>query len=393
MTIFSRYVFRQAFSALLLILLSLTGIVWISLALRELNVVASSGQSALKLVEITTLGLPNFVAIIAPFAFLIAAIHTLNRLNGDSEIIVLTASGATAFTVMRPVLAVGLMVTALVTFINLVGMPWSLRLLRQEIMAMRSDLLGQVIQPGRFSSPDQGLTFHIRQRTPDGQLLGLLVHDTRNPAQIQSYLSERGAVVNQNGTAFLTMENGHILRSNGFRQPTQIISFSTYTVDLDRFEQKSQESFELKPREYYLDDLLNPDPNSAVMKEQPGRLRSELHERLSSPLYPLAFALLAVAVVGQAQSTRQSRGVRMGVCFATGVGLRLAGLASNNLVTLSASAVPLLYGVPILTSVVALIMILKGTRMTGGASRFERIIDAAGAAAARLKRAPKERPL
>ena len=273
-------------SALLLILLSLTGIVWISLALRELNVVASSGKGALKLVEITTLGLPNFIAIIAPFAFLIAAIHTLNRLNSDSEIIVLTASGAPVMTVMRPVLVVGLFVMALVTFINLVAMPWSLRLLRQEIIAMRSDLLGQVIQPGRFSSPDDGLTFHIRQRSQQGELLGLLVHDTRNPEQLQSYLAERGLVVTQDGTAYLTMTNGHILRSNGFREPTQIIAFTTYTVDLDRFEQKTIENLELKPREYYLDDLLNPDPESRVMKEQPGRLRSELHERLASPLYP-----------------------------------------------------------------------------------------------------------
>ena len=39
MTIFERYVFRQAGSALLIILLSLSSIVWVALALRQLNVV------------------------------------------------------------------------------------------------------------------------------------------------------------------------------------------------------------------------------------------------------------------------------------------------------------------------------------------------------------------
>ncbi len=82
--------------------LSLTGIVWISLALRELNVVTGQGQSALTLIKMTTLGLPSFVAVITPFALLITAIHTLNRLNSDSEIIVLTASGATAWTITKP---------------------------------------------------------------------------------------------------------------------------------------------------------------------------------------------------------------------------------------------------------------------------------------------------
>ena len=46
------------------------------------------------LVKMTTLALPNLMAMIAPFSLLIAAIHTLNRLNSDSELIVLTASGA-----------------------------------------------------------------------------------------------------------------------------------------------------------------------------------------------------------------------------------------------------------------------------------------------------------
>ena len=43
MTIFERYVFRQAGGALLIILLTLSGIVWVALALRQLNVVTSQG--------------------------------------------------------------------------------------------------------------------------------------------------------------------------------------------------------------------------------------------------------------------------------------------------------------------------------------------------------------
>ena len=88
MNIFERYVFRQAAGALVLILASLGGIVWIALALRELNIVTSQGQSGWALLSLTTLALPNLLAIIAPVALLIAAIHTLHRLNSDSELIV-----------------------------------------------------------------------------------------------------------------------------------------------------------------------------------------------------------------------------------------------------------------------------------------------------------------
>lgn len=376
MRIFSRYVFRQTSSALLLVLLSLTGIVWISLALRELNVVTSLGQSALTLITMTTLGLPNFVAVITPFALLITVIHTLNRLNSDSEIIVLTASGATAWTIVKPLVALAVIVCVFISFVNHVAMPWSLRLLRDIVLDVRTDLLTQVIQPGRFSSPEKGLTFHIRERALDGTLQGLVMHDARKEKEVQSYLADKGIILKDESGAYLFMTDGHILRRDGgVGEPTQIIAFDKYAVDLDRFEQRAAGPPDLKPRERYYSELVNPAPNSPAFKQEPGRFRSELHERFSSALYPLAFVLLAIALIGQAQSTRQNRTLRMGMCFLIGVGLRLSGLAVNNVVVLNANAVPILYLIPLAAICVSLIMIVRGARPSRGSALLERFAD------------------
>jgi lipopolysaccharide export system permease protein len=407
MTIFSRYVFRQTSGALLLVLLSLTGIVWISLALRELNVVTSQGQGAFTLIKMTTLGLPSFIAVIAPFALLITSIHTLNRLNSDSEIIVLTASGATAWTITKPLVALGLLVAVCLSFVNHLAAPWSNRQLRDIIVQIRTDLLTQVIQPGRFSSPEKGLTFHIRERSLDGTLYGLIMHDARDPKAVQSYLADKGHLLENESGTFLFMTDGHILRRAGdIKTPSQIIEFDKYAVDLDSLDRRDPtESPILRARERYFSELLEPvaedepapapppkkagakdskdtkDKAKAKAKERDkgeasaGRLRSELHERFSGALYPIAFVLMAVAVVGQAQSTRQNRNVRMGVCFLVGVGLRLAGLAVNNLVTLSASAVPALYLIPLVATGVSMFLIVRGTRTMRSSTLLDRVAD------------------
>lgn len=386
MRIFSRYVFRQTTGALLLVLLSLTGIVWISLALRELNVVTGQGQSALTLIKMTTLGLPSFIAVITPFALLITAIHTLNRLNSDSEIIVLTASGATAWTITKPLVALGLIVVAFISVVNHLAMPWSLRLLKDIAMDVRTDLLAQVIQPGRFSSPEVGLTFHIRERRNDGTLMGLVMHDVRDVKQAQSYLADRGVIVKDENGAYLFMMDGHILRrEGGLTEPTQIIAFDKYAVDLDRLEEKTEGPVELKARERYFDELVNPNPKEASFAREQGRYRSELHERFSGALYPLAFVLMAIAVVGQAQSTRQNRNMRMGLCFLAGVGIRLAGLGVNNVVTLNASAVPLLYAIPLAAIGLSLYLIVRGARPRRPNPTVERLVDALTAFGERLK--------
>ena len=111
MSIFSRYVFWQTTAALLLILFSLAGIVWIALALRELNVVTSDRQDTMVLLKMTTLALPNLLVMIAPFALLISVVHVLNRLSTDSELIVHTAGGGTVWSLAKPLLALAVMVS------------------------------------------------------------------------------------------------------------------------------------------------------------------------------------------------------------------------------------------------------------------------------------------
>ena len=377
MTIISRYILRQTSGALLIVLMSLTGIVWISLALRELNVVTAKGQSAITLIQMTTLAVPGLIAVITPFALLITAIHTLNRLNSDSEIIVLTASGSTTWTVAKPLIFLALVVSCFLILVNHVVQPWSLQLLRNKVIDIRADLLSQVIQQGRFSTPEQGLTVHIRERTLDGTLHGLVMHDERDGKQVQSYLAERGILVEDQGTAYLFMMDGHILRRNGgVTEPTQIIAFDKYAVDLDRFEERQDRQVHLRPRDLYTGQLLNPDTTSPYYQREPGRYRSELHERFANVLYPLAFALLATAGVGQAQSTRQNRNLQMALCFLAGVGIRLAGLAANNVVSLHAAAVPLLYAIPIAAIIWSLLAIKRGARPSRLTPWLERGMEA-----------------
>ena len=362
MKIIFRYVFQQTAAALLLILASLGGIVWIALALKQLNVVTSQGQDAWMLIKMTTLALPNLLAIIAPFALLISALHILNRLNGDSELIVMTAAGATVWNVARPLIALALLVTVAVSFVNHIGMPWSLRMLREYIVQMRTDLLTQVMQPGRFSTPEKGLTFHIRARGYDGELLGLIVNDNRKRQDKQTYLAEHGQIVKQAPTAYLIMSKGHILRHSKADEPAQIIEFDKYIIDLDRLDRSDGGSFDLKPRERYYSELVNPDPDDRLYKHKPGMFRAELHERFSNPLYPITFILIALAAAGQAQSTRQARTERMVIGFIAAVGCRMAGLAANNLVVMNPVFIPLFYLIPVLASCVAMLQIFYNAK-------------------------------
>jgi lipopolysaccharide export system permease protein len=358
---FSRYVFRQVAGATILILLSLTSVVWIGVALRQLELMTSQGQDALRFLTMTTLALPGMLALIAPIALLIASIHVLNRLASDSELIVMTAGGTPVWALLKPLSVLALLVALAVSGVNHWVGPWSQRLLREYTLLVRSDLIGQVIQPWRFTEPEARLTIHIRDRAPNGELLGLLLHDARDPKQVASYLAERAQIIKQRGEEYLRMQNGHIVRGSEGSKAPQIIAFTEYVIDLNQLDQRPEMAeVGMRPRERYTADLLRPAADDANSKRDLGRVASELHERFSSALYPFAFVMIVLAYAGGAQSTRQNRFRGLVSAFAAGLLCRVLGIAANNVVAVQPSTAYLLYVIPIAWALLAAIATQRG---------------------------------
>src|SRR5260370_21381294 len=102
MTRIERYVLSTAATAFLSGLVVLTGIIWITQALRQIDLLTSKGQTILIFFIMTSLALPSLVAIIAPVALFGGVLYTLNKLNGDSELVVMAASGASPGRLLPP---------------------------------------------------------------------------------------------------------------------------------------------------------------------------------------------------------------------------------------------------------------------------------------------------
>jgi lipopolysaccharide export system permease protein len=352
MTLFGRYMFRQVTNAFLVILLTLTLVVWLATALKELNLITSQGQGILLFLEMTMLSLPSLMALIAPNAMLMAALYTLDRMNGDSELIVMTASGAPVWRIGAPLLALASLVSLAILLANLFVTPASMRALRDLVTQVRADLISQVLQPGRFSSPEKGLTFHIRDRSLNGDLLGLLVHDSRDSSQVMSYLAERGRIITNDEGSYLVMLDGYVQRFRSGddekkEKDVQMVAFDQNMLDLSEFSPKDKSGKDIRPREMYLGDLLNPDLTDKAIQREYGQIRSELHDRFATPLYPLVFTFVAIAFLGHARTTREARWAQIIAAFGIAVGLRVAGLTASNLVALNAWAVALVYALPL----------------------------------------------
>jgi lipopolysaccharide export system permease protein len=322
------YIFRTTFGAFLLVLGSLTAITWVTQALRSIDLITNQGQTVLVFLGITGLLIPFLVLLIAPVALLLAVAHVLNKLGTDFEIIVINGAGMRPWQLFQPFLAVTIVTALLMAAISAYIAPEGLRMLRRWVTEVRTDLVTNIVQPGRFVSLERGLAFHLRERRPNGLLLGIMVDDQRDEKERLTILAERGAILTNDRGNFLILENGSIQRHDLKQRDPNIVLFDRYAFDLSQFT-SGPRNIRFSVRELYLWELIRPNPEDPQFKAQPGQFHAEFHDRIVAPLYPFAFVVIAYAFLGAPRTTRQSRVWSIVAVIVSVTTLRLIGFVST----------------------------------------------------------------
>jgi lipopolysaccharide export system permease protein len=349
MTILERYIFRTITQAFLLTLFALTGVIWIVQALLQLGLLTTKSQSIFTFFYATSLAIPPLLMFIAPIALFIAAVYTLNKLNSDSELIVMNAAGLSPLRVLKPLVLLAVLVSIMVASITLYIMPASFLKLRDLNTLIRSSV-SSIMQEGRFITY-AGLTFHCREKKQDGTLISVLVEDRRDKKTSSTYLAERGAMSEIDGAPYLILEKGSLHRQEQNQEDTNIVAFDRYAIDLNLFAPDAKNNFKARERSTY--ELFHLDANDPDVKEQIGRFRAELHDRFANPLYPFVSVFIAFAVLGAARTTRQGRGLAILIGIIAVVAVRLAGISASNIAVRSQMGVLVIYLVPLIVIGVA----------------------------------------
>jgi lipopolysaccharide export system permease protein len=339
------YLLRQIIGPFLLFTLVLTLVVWMTQSLRLLDLVINRGQSALIFAYLTMLMVPSLLVVIAPIAFFGAALYTLNKLNNDSELVVMWASGVSRFQLALPVLAGAALVMAITYACSLYLMPLGQRTMKDKVFDIRADIGAAILKEGAFTTPSDGLTVFIRELSPNGDIKGILVHDNRQPQRPVTYLAESGVLAQTPEGARLIMMNGNIEQGEGRGARLSVLRFERYVFDLDQYA-GPQRASDRDTSERYLPELLNP-PFAEAQSVRRGVYIAEGHNRLSAPLYCIAFALIALAATAKGRLARASYALRLSGATLLGAFLRLVGYAAQGLAARSPQFLVILYLIPL----------------------------------------------
>ncbi len=350
----SLYMLGQLLGPVGMLAFLMTGVIWLVESLQLLDLVINRGQSALTFTYLALLYLPTLLAIILPIAFFFGSLMALQRLSGDSELVVMASAGFSLRQMAAPVLAAAVLVMAATYLCSLYLMPAGQRALHSKEVDIRADVGAALLSEGQFNPVAKGITVFIRRLSGGGEMTNILVHDGRDAKRPLTYVADRGQLAQTPAGARLLMFNGTV--ESGLGKQMSVLRFDRYVINLDQFAAQARDS--LRRTDRFLPELLWP-PEKNLAPRIRATFAAEAHNSLSLPLYCLAFALIALAAVARGRRHRGPIAMRLVLASLAAIGLRLAGYGVYGAAQSTPSLVPLFYLVP-LGGALAAIAVLAG---------------------------------
>jgi lipopolysaccharide export system permease protein len=323
------YMFRQLLWWTVLVSATLTAIVWLTQSLRFVEMIVNRGLSITTFVMFTLLLLPTSLTLIGPIALFAATVLTYNKMNTDSELVVQSASGLSPARIARPAIILALLLTVFGYLNSLYLTPTSYRYFKDLQRSFRTEFSSVLLQEGIFNPVAEGITVFIRDRSPAGELFGLIIHDERSAGKPVTMMAERGAIVSSVNGPRIILENGNRQEVNESDGRLSLLYFDRYTFDMSGL-QENQADLWREPRERYLDELIYPSSQSGDIYNY-RKLRMEGFFRLASPPLYVAFVLIAVSFLLGGTFNRRGQMVRIFAAVGVVVALQVFVLAMKSL--------------------------------------------------------------
>ena len=340
--VYDRYLMKNLLWATLFTALSLAAVIMLTQSLRFLELIINSGASSFSFFVLTFLAMPRFLEVILPIALMIGVVFIYNRMSADSEIVVMRASGFSPMRLARPALSLAIIVTVIVFFITGWVAPLALSKMQTMRVTIKAQYSSLILRDGIFNQLGNDLTVYIHRRASDGEMQGLLIHDTRGDGSMPvTIIAKRGVIVSEESGQQVIVYNGSRQEYDPETGALGRLDFERYSLDLPEAGPVRQRWRE--PDERTLSELLNPGPE---IRDNPKRARDfkvEAHRRVVSPFLAITFALTALCCLLLGPTNRRGLGWRIVSASACVIVLQGLYLVSYNLAKEGSLGLVLMY--------------------------------------------------
>ncbi|WP_113912751.1 LPS export ABC transporter permease LptF [Roseovarius dicentrarchi] len=323
--------------------LVLVSIFWINKAVRMFDRLISDGQSAWIFIEFTALTLPGVIGIVLPIAAFAGAVYVTNRLSTESELVVMQATGFSPWRLARPVVYYGAIVALMMSLLLHLLIPLSLKQLETRRAEVSGNITAKLLTEGEFLHPASGVTFYIREITPNGELRNVFLSDRRRAGAPTTYTSSQAYLVQGGGGTKLVMVAGLAQNISADGQRLFTTHFDDFSYDISRLVAKNALNLDRIAFASTLDLIRDPGAVAERTNVTLGVAVTALHNRFAQAILCLVAALVGFATLLQGGFSRFGVWRQIITAFFLLIGVKLIEAAVAGPVLAAPMLWPLMY--------------------------------------------------
>jgi len=289
-----KYIIKKLFISLVIVCIAMLSLAWLTQVLRMLDEAIIRGASIPVFLSLTISVMPNILSQILPLALFISTVFVLNSMGKDNESIIILSSGISNFRALKPFLLFSAITSILLLILSLYLAPAGMRYSKLKMHELKNDISSTILRDGLFSMPAKGLTVYAKNKERDNSIIGVLVHDNRDPENSITYTAKKGLFFNEKNESKLILIDGTIQHKNSLKPSGGIttVKFERNEYSFSEFLPQS-EIFNLDSSQRFLGELLFPKENDLYVKKRINNFLAVGHHKLSQLLHPIVLILFA----------------------------------------------------------------------------------------------------
>ena len=217
MRILDRYIFSEAAVNFGINLLIFTGMLLTLRMLRFASLIINKGVEASQIAGIFLAIIPTFLEIALPLSALLGVLLAFARLSGDSEIVVMRASGLSLSQLAWPTALFGAFTFLLSLYVSLELRPWGYREVSKKLFEMARSKSTAGLSAGVFNKLGQLTLYAEEIDHQSGVMTHVIIDDKREPENRKIIFAQGGHIVSDAEAETITM----ILKDGSIHEPIE----------------------------------------------------------------------------------------------------------------------------------------------------------------------------
>ncbi len=363
--------FKDITNFFLLMLVSISLIVWVIQAVNFLDFVTEDGHGLMIYFKYTALNLPKIISRLVPIIFFISLFYILNKYEDNNELKIFWLTGVQRKEFINKIISYSFLFTLILLVLKIFLVPSSQYKARTYIQDSNIDFFPSLIKPNKFVDTVTDLTIYIDEKIDSSTYKNIFLKDINVDGSMRIIYAKIGELINNKNERSLRLFNGRIV--NISNKNIAEFDFKKTNFDLSKYLTKSIIDFKIqekntlslincyvnysilkKKEEYY--DVLN--CNDPAIKE----IQVELYKRIIKPMFLIILALTSTFLLFSSKENNSHKNFRI-LIFFTGLSFIIIAELINSISGKSFAILIFLSILPILISLIQYFILTREKKL------------------------------